>query len=122
MATSIRMIGVPVQGGHEVWVVDHVLWWPVDQYVGKNGRETAVPGFRESVDSTLYLDHVGIFNKEEFVRLNEGHQAEFLADTSRKPLHDEQQKRMKEVDLYLKQRQDIKWILVERYEWESGAN
>jgi len=122
MATSIRIIGVPVQGGSEVWVVNHVIWWPVDDYVGKIGRENAVPGFRESVDSTLYLDQVGIFNVQEFVRLNEGHQAEFLADASKKPLHDEQQKRMKEVDLYLKQRQEIKWILVERYEWESGAN
>ena len=122
MATSVRMIGVPVQNSREVWAVDRVLWWPIESYVGNIGRENAVPGFRESVDDTLYLDHVGIFNKEEFVRLNEGHKAEFLADVSKKPIHDEQQKRMKEVDQYLKQRQDVKWILVERYEWESGAN
>lgn len=40
--------------------------WPVEEYVRKIGKEGAIPGFRESMDSTLYLDHVGIFNKEEF--------------------------------------------------------
>ena len=122
MATRIRIIGVPVQANHEIWVVDHVLWWPVEDYVGKIGREKAVPGFRESVDSTLYLDYVGIFNKEEFARLNDSHKAEFLADVRRKPIHAEQQVRMKDIDNHLKQRQDIKWILVEQYEWESGMN
>ena len=122
MATRIRIIGVPVQGNREVWVVDHVLWWPVEKYVQKIGHGDAVPGFRESVDSTLYLDYVGIFNKEEFVRLNDSHKAEFLADARRNLVHAEQQKRMKEMDDLLKQRHDIKWILVEQYEWESGMN
>ncbi|MFZ5856326.1 MAG: hypothetical protein ACOYZ6_05810 [Chloroflexota bacterium] len=122
MATRIRIIGVPVQGNREVWVVDHVLWWPVEKYVQEIGHEDAIPGFRESVDSTLYFDYVGIFNKEEFVRLNDSHKAEFLADARRKPVHAEQQKRMSDIDDYLKQRQDTKWILVEQYEWESGMN
>lgn len=122
MATRIRITGVPVQNNHAVWVVDHVLWWPVDEYVGKIGREDAVSGFRESVDSTLYLDYVGIFNKEEFIRLNDGYKSRYLANPAKKPLHADQQKVMGVVDDHLKQRQDIKWILVEQYEWESGMN
>ena len=122
MATRIRIIGVPVQGNREVWVVDHVLWWPVEKYVQKLGHEDAIPGFRESVDSTLYLDYVGIFNREEFINLNDRYKAEFLANSNKKPLHNEQQKRMGYVDQYLRQRLDIKWILVEKYEWETGMN
>lgn len=122
MAFSIRIIGVPVRDNRAVWVVDHVLWWPVDDLIANAGGEAAVPGFRESVDSTLYLDYVGIFNQEEFVRLNDGYKAEFLGDARRKPVHAEQQARMKNVDEQLKQHRDIKWILVEKYEWEGGMN
>ena len=67
----MRIIGVPVQDNLNVWVVDYVLWWPVDDFIGKTGQETAEPKFRESVDSSLYLDYVGIFNKEEFINLND---------------------------------------------------
>ncbi len=116
MAFTVRIIGAPVQDAHAVWVVDHVLWWRVEDHIGKNAK----PAFRESVDSTLYLDHVGIFNKEEFVRLNDEYKARFLADPAKRPIHAEQQKRMDAVDQYLKQRQDTKWILVEQYEWETG--
>ncbi len=119
MAFRVRIIGVPVQADLTNWVVDYVLWWPVDELIGKTNAEGAVPAFRESVDSTLYLDHIGIFNKEEFVRFNEEYKAAFLADPRRKPVHAEQQTRMNEVEAYLKKRMDIKWILVEQYEWES---
>lgn len=119
MAFTVRIIGVPVQKDLTNWVVDHVLWWPVDEWIGKASAERNAPVFRESVDSTLYLDQIGIFNKEEFVRLNEEYKAAFLADARRQPIHAEQQIRMKEVEVYLKQRTDIKWILVEQYEWES---
>ena len=119
MAFTIRIIGVPVQKNLTNWVVDHVLWWPVDELIGKASEESAFPAFRESVNSTLYLDYIGVFNIEEFVRLNEDYKAKFLADARRQPIHAEQQSRMKEVDAYLKQRMDIKWILVEKYEWES---
>ena len=119
MAFTVRIIGVPVQKDLTNWVVDHVLWWPVDEWIGKASGEHNAPVFRESVDSTLYLDQIGIFNKEEFVRLNEEYKAAFLADARRQPIHAEQQVRMKEVEAYLKQRTDIKWILVEQYEWES---
>jgi hypothetical protein len=120
MASTIRIIGVPVQDNRTVWVVDHVLWWPVDDFIGETG--TAEPKFRESVDSSLYLDYVGIFNKEEFVKLNEGYKTAFLANVNKKTLRDEQQKRMMYVDEYLSQRLDTKWILVEKYEWETGMS
>lgn len=122
MATRMRIIGVPVQDNLNVWAVDYVLWWPVDDFIGKTGQETAEPKFRESVDSSLYLDYVGIFNREEFINLNDRYKAEFLANSNKKPLHNEQQKRMGYVDQYLRQRLDIKWILVEKYEWETGMN
>lgn len=122
MASTIRIIGAPVQDNHTVWVVDHVMWWPVEDFIGKTSQGIADPRFRESVDSSLYLDYVGIFNTEEFVKLNDSYKAEFLANASKKPLHDEQQKRMGDVDEYLRQRQDTKWILVEKYEWETGMN
>ena len=122
MASTIRIIGVPVQDNHTVWVVDHVMWWPVEDFIGKTGQGTADPRFRESVDSTLYLDYVGIFNKEEFARLNDGYIAEFLANAKKEPFHDEQQKRIGHIADYLQQRGDTKWILVEQYEWESGMN
>jgi hypothetical protein len=122
MATNMRIIGVPVQDKLNVWVVDHVLWWPVDDFIGKSDQGAAEPTFRESVDSSLYLDYVGIFNKEEFINLNDRFKAEFLANPNKKPLYDEQQKRMGHVDQYLKKRLDIKWILVEKYEWETGMN
>lgn len=118
----MRIIGVPVQDNLNVWAVDYVLWWPVDDFIGKTGQETDEPKFRESVDSSLYLDYVGIFNKEEFINLNDRYKAEFLANLNKKPLHNEQQKRMGYVDEYLRQRLDIKWILVEKYEWETGMN
>jgi hypothetical protein len=120
MATRTRIIGVPVQDTLSIWRVDYVMWWPVDELIQKIGKEGAVPGFRESVDSSMYLDHVGIFNKEEFIRLNEEYKAAFLANQDKKPLHDDQKKRMNEVDALLKKRVDIKWILVENFEWESG--
>ena len=120
MATRTRIVGVPVQDKHPVWVVDYILWWPMGTLIGNIGTQNAVSGFRESVDSTLYLDYVGIFNKEEFVRLNDDYKARFLADEDKKPLHAEQQGRMRDVDTMLKQHLDIKWILVEQYEWESG--
>ncbi len=122
MASTIRITGVPVRDNHAVWVVDHVMWWPVEDFIGKNGQGTADPRFRESVDSTLYLDYVGIFNKQEFEKLNDGYKAAFLANPNKKSFHDEQQERMGYVDDYLKQRPDTKWILVEQYEWESGMN
>ena len=122
MASTIRIIGVPVQDNHTVWAVDHVMWWPVEDFIGETSQGTAEPRFRESVDSSLYLDYVGIFNKEEFVKLNDGYKAEFLANANKKSLHDEQQKRMGYIDEYLRQRHDTKWILVERYEWETGMN
>ena len=118
MAFRVRVVGVPVQDGSAVWVVDYVLWWPVDDYIGRNAR----PEFRESVDSSLYLDHVGIFNKEEFIRLNDEYKASFLANPAKKQIHAEQQKRMDVVDQHLKKHLDTKWILVEQYEWESGMN
>jgi len=122
MAFTIRIIGVPVQDNHTVWVVDHVMWWPVEDFIGETGQGTAEPKFRESVDSSLYLDYVGIFNKEEFIKLNDGYKAEFLANVNKKTWHDEKQKRMGHVDGYLRQRRDTKWILVEKYEWETGMN
>ncbi len=121
MATTIRIIGVPVQDNHTVWVVDHVLWWPVDDFIGKN-NQSAEPKFRESVDSSLYLDYVGVLNKEEFIKLNDDYKSQFLANADKKPLHDEQQKRMGYIDQYLRQRLDTKWILIEKYEWETGMN
>ena len=122
MASTIRIIGVPVQDSHTVWVVDHVMWWPVEDFIGEANQGDTESKFRESVDSSLYLDYVGIFNKEEFINLNDRYKAEFLANSNKKPLHNEQQKRMGYVDQYLRQRLDIKWILVEKYEWETGMN
>jgi hypothetical protein len=122
MASTIRIIGVSVQDTHTVWVVDHVMWWPVDDFIGKTGQGTQDSRFRESVDSTLYLDYVGIFNKEEFVKLNDDYKARFLKNADKKSWHAVQRQLMKVVEDYLKQRQDIKWILVEKYEWESGMN
>ena len=122
MATSIRIIGVPVQNKLEVWVVDHVHWWPVDDFLGKSAQGKNAPSFRESVDSSMYLDHVGILNVEEFVRLNDEYKSAFLADSRKSPLYTEQQARMKDVDAHLKKRSDTKWILVEQYEWETGMN
>ncbi len=58
--------------------------WPVEDHIGKTGQGTAEPKFRESVDSSLYLDYVGIFNKEEFVKLNDGYKAKFLANANKK--------------------------------------
>jgi hypothetical protein len=122
MATSIRIIGVPVQNKLEVWVVDHVHWWPVEDFLGKSAQGKNVPLFRESVDSSMYLDQVGILNVEEFVRLNDEYKSAFLADGRKSPLYTEQQARMKDVDAHLKKRSDTKWILVEQYEWETGMN
>ena len=122
MASAIRIIGVPVQDSRTVWVVDHVMWWPVEDFIGEANQGDTESKFRESVDSSLYLDYVGIFNKEEFINLNDRYKAEFLANSNKKPLHNEQQKRMGYVDEYLRQRLDIKWILVEKYEWETGMN
>ena len=96
--------------------------WPVEDHIGKTGQGTAEPKFRESVDSSLYLDYVGIFNKEEFVKLNDSYKAKFLANANKKSWHAEQQKRMGHVNEYLRQHHDTKWILVEQYEWESGMN
>ena len=122
MASAIRIIGVPVQDSRTVWVVDHVMWWPVEDFIGEANQGDTESKFRESVDSSLYLDYVGIFNKEEFINLNDRYKAEFLANSNKKPLHNEQQKRMGYVDQYLRQRLDIKWVLVEKYEWETGMN
>ena len=122
MASAIRIIGVPVQDSRTVWVVDHVMWWPVEDFIGEANQGDTESKFRESVDSSLYLDYVGIFNKEEFINLNDRYKAEFLANSNKKPLHTEQQKRMEYVDQYLRQRLDIKWVLVEKYEWETGMN
>jgi hypothetical protein len=120
MASGIRIIGVPVQDNHTVWVIDHIMWWPVDELMGETGQETKDPRFHESIDSTLYLDYVGIFNAEEFVKLNDGYKAKFLKNTDKKHWHVVQRQLMRVVDDTFKQRHDTKWILVEKYEWESG--
>lgn len=119
MAYTIRIIGVPVQDNHTVWVVDHVMWWPVEDFIGETNQGTAEPRFRESVDSSLYLDYVGIFNQDEFVKLNDDYKARFLKNADKKTWHAIQRQLMKLVEDYLQQRQDIKWIFVEKYEWES---
>src|SRR5690348_14585949 len=103
MASTIRIIGVPVRDNHTVWIVDHIMWWPIEDFIEKTGQGTVEPRFRDSVDSSLYLDTVGIFNKEEFVKLNDGYKAGFLANASKKTFHDEQQKRMGTIDEYLEQ-------------------
>jgi len=121
MATTIRIVGVPVQNDRPVWTVDHVHWWRIEDFIGKKG-EIKDPRFRESVDRTMYLDYVGIFNLEEFIQLNDGYRKAFLADTVKGILHEEQLKRMAQIDAYLRQRQDTKWVLVEQYEWETGMN
>ena len=122
MASTIRIIGVSVRGNGHIWIVDHVNWWPIGDFIPIAGKGSMDPRFRESVDSTLYLDYIGIFNREEFVKLNDGYKASFLAKKDVGFWYDEQQKRIGYVDEYLQQRQDTKWILVEQYEWESGMN
>jgi hypothetical protein len=122
MAFTIRIIGVPVQDKHSIWIVDNVNWWPMEDFINITGEETKDSRFRQSVNRTLYLDYVGIFNREEFVKLNDGYKARFLAKSNPGSWYEEQQKRIGYVDEYLRQRQDTKWILVERYEWETGMN
>jgi hypothetical protein len=122
MASSIRIIGVSVRGNGHVWIVDNVNWWPIGDYIPSAGKGNMDSRFRESVDSTLYLDYIGIFNREEFVKLNDSHRASFLTKNNHGSWSDEQQKRIGYVDDYLKQRQDTKWILVEQYEWETGMD
>lgn len=121
MATSLRIIGLPVSNNSPVWAVDHILWWRVEDFIGKKG-EILDPRFRESVDSSLYLDYVGIFNKEEFTSLNEKYKQAFLPDPNWGILRDTQIPLMAKVDEYLRQRLDVKYILVEQYEWETGMN
>ena len=121
MAFTIRIIGVPIQNNAPVWTVDHVLWWRMEDFIGNKG-EILDPRFRESVDSAQYLDYVGLFNKEEFTSLNEKYKQAFLSDPKRDVLHDAQKPLMAKVDEYLRQRLDVKYILVEQYEWETGMN
>jgi hypothetical protein len=54
--------------------------------------------------------------------LNADHKAGFLKNADKKSWRDVQRQLMKVVGNYLKQRHDIKWILVEKDEWESGMN
>ena len=122
VAFTIRIIGVSVlQNGH-IWIVDWVNWWPIEDFLPIAGKGTMDPRFRESVDSTSYLDYVGVFNQEEFIKLNNDYKARFLAKIGDSSLYDDQRKRIKEVDNHLRQPSGTKWILVEQYEWESGMN
>jgi hypothetical protein len=121
MAFAIRIIGVPVSNDSPVWTVAHILWWRIEDFIGKKG-EINDPRFRESVDRTLYLDYVGIFNLEEFIQWNDGFKRDFLADEKRKTIHEAQRQLMEQVDAYIRKRLDTKWVLVEQYEWETGMN
>ena len=122
MASTIRIIGVSVRDKGNIWIVDNVNWWPIEDFIPIAGKGTMDPRFRESVDSTLYLDYIGIFNTEEFIKLNDGYKASFLAKTGDGSSYDDQRKRIREIDDNLKQHQDTAWLLVEQYEWETGMN
>jgi hypothetical protein len=124
MASTIRIIGVSVLNQGFAWVVDNVRWWPIEDFIGIAGKGTMDPRFRESVDSTLYLDYIGIFNSEEFIKLNDGYKASFFAKIGDSSSYDNERKRIKDVDDKLKPKphRDTKWFLVEQYEWETGMS
>jgi hypothetical protein len=122
MASTIRIIGVSVRDKGHIWIVDNVNWWSIEDFVPIAGKGTMDPRFRESVDSTLYLDYIGIFNREEFIKLNDAYKASFLAKIGDRSLSDNERKRIRDVDDNLKQHEGTKWLLVEQYEWETGMN
>ena len=122
MASTIRIMGISVLQNGDIWIVDGVRWWPMEDFIPNAGQGSMDPRFRESVDSTLYLDHVGVFNREEFIALNDAYKAGFLAKVGESSSYDDQRARMRDVDDNLKQSSSTKWILVEQYEWESGMN
>src|SRR5688500_12145414 len=122
MAFTIRIIGISVWDNGHIWIVDRVNWWPIEDFIPTAGKGTMDPRFRESVDSTLYLDYVGVFSGEEFIKLNNDYKASFLAKIGDSSLYDDQRKRIRDVDNNFKQPWGTKWILLEQYEWESGMN
>jgi hypothetical protein len=112
MAFSVKIRGIPIKDDQPLWSVDNVIWWDIPLLMQN------YPG-REIEDQNLYLDYVIVLTPDEAVLWNE----RFREDCQKKGLlqHEDGIKQIKELgDKLETSKNTLRWILIERYEWESG--
>jgi hypothetical protein len=112
MAFSVKIRGVPVEDGASCWSFDNIFWWDM------NLVRERLP-VREIVDATLYQDYVVIMTPAEAIEWNRSfsdsyRKAHAAAGACDNDAIDRLGQRLEST------RDAMRWIVVERYEWESG--
>lgn len=112
MAFTVKIHGVPARDAHTGWMFDDIVWWRMQELQEKYPC-------REIQDETAYLDYVLVLTPTEAATWNryfiESAQKDGLWQTK-----DWIARMQKLTDQMETTAGSLRWIVVERYEWESG--
>ncbi len=112
MAFSTRIHLVPVKTAQLSQSVDSVFWWNVQELFEKYP-------YRQ-IESLAYLDYVVVLTPTEAIEWQSHFRDKFIQNQMSNAIPNWQQRVDQLSQLLENQRHDVRWVIVELYEWESG--